>query len=85
MDILKSNMSKADNEIAELDRLLEHTRQASCDFYVTDRQAVISMWLASFTQVLQENQPYLENCTPLLSLLHELEGGEEHVLTASLP
>ena len=29
MDILKSNMSKADSEIVELDRLLEHTRQAS--------------------------------------------------------
>ena len=84
MDILKSNMSKADSEIAELDRLLERTRQASCCFAASDH-----LHCESSPQVLQENQPYLANCMPLLSLLHELEGGgeggEEHVLTASLP
>lgn len=33
VDILKANLAKADEEIAELDRLLEHTRKVSCTQY----------------------------------------------------
>ncbi|XP_019851168.1 PREDICTED: early endosome antigen 1-like [Amphimedon queenslandica] len=53
-EILKQNISKADSEIEELDRLLEQARK-----------------------VLRDNESFISECEPLVSLLKELNGNND--------
>lgn len=71
---LKENLTRADCEVAELDRLVDQVREVSNDctrIFDCSSSGYFPIW-----QVLHANIGHVKKCKPLLCLLQELDGSE---------